>query len=1063
VGIDQYEHAEQIPALRFAARDAEAVAAALADPDVGNFREEQVLLLTGAQATRDEVVRHLSKWLPGAVRSAELVVIYFAGHGMVHRVGLRDEGFLLPYDADPDDLVTRGVAMRDVEHWIGGLDTQAVVVCLDCCHAGKIIPHPGGAPRGAARDLELRPEVIQGIAGKGRFLLASCDEGQKSVESVRHEHGLFTYHLLAGMRGAADRDGNGKVGVAELFEYVAEAVEHDAREQFGRVQRPWHNSAGPGGVFISAPRPGAAAQAATLPGLDRLWHQDGPAAAVQEMERRLAGADEAALVAMLRFLERRKDPAAVPVLFRCLVHASEAVRVQAMRAVKAVRWEKTAAAVEALARTGDEGRLDVVLEGLAALEAHAEVVALLDRLAVVLKGNFRNRAILLLERKRLGLGRAEISALFEQKGSPYRIQRVLGQGLCTAAYLARHEVTGLDVVVRVLRPEFANQPHVRGQFLDLSSRSMHFVHQNLVVTRDVMAFSEQNVYYAVRDYVDGVTLQQVLQRGRTFDPLQVLKIVRALLKALTPLHREAAFHGGIKPSNIFLCGDDRVILGDPSLAVQGAVVAFERLSYDYRYAAPEMFRSGCVSGPSSDFYALGCVAYELLAGQPPFVSDNHFELVIKHDREPVPPLTRYGAGPAAADGLVQRLLAKSPEGRFANLDEALAALEQLRQKLQRPPTPPGPRPTSPEIASPVATLPPEPMSVPVIREASLIQYDAPVSIVPFTGAGPGTVSEGGQSASAGSLRQTADVARRSAYLSRSRTPVAVPGYEVLEQIGRGSTGVVYKARELSLNRLVALKVLVHPSPEHLRRFHQEAIAVARLQHPNIVQIYQIGETDDPPFLSLELCEGGSLAQVLDGTPWLPGRAAALVEMLACAMQVAHAAGIIHRDLKPGNVLLTGDPPVPKVTDFGLAKQLAADVEQTMTGAVMGTPPYMAPEQAAGETDRIGPWTDVYGLGAILYELLTGRSPFKGATAAETLDQVRTQDPVPPSRLLRKIPRDLETICLKCLVKHPEDRYASAKLLADDLAHFLAGEPITARPLSALQRLTRWIWRPRHRF
>jgi WD40 repeat protein/tRNA A-37 threonylcarbamoyl transferase component Bud32 len=304
-------------------------------------------------------------------------------------------------------------------------------------------------------------------------------------------------------------------------------------------------------------------------------------------------------------------------------------------------------------------------------------------------------------------------------------------------------------------------------------------------------------------------------------------------------------------------------------------------------------------------------------------------------------------------------------------------------------------------------------------------------------------------------------------------PRAVAGYEVLGELGRGGMSVVYRARQERPTRLVALKVIlagVHADAERRARFLAEADALARLSHPNIVQIYEVGTHDGLPFLALEYVPGGSLADRLDGTPQPPRRAAELVEVLARAVQAAHSAGIVHRDLKPGNVLLSrrasslacpaeegkqGCLPyeaVPKITDFGLAKQERPEL--TATGAVLGTPSYMAPEQAAGDSRSVGPAADVWALGALLYELLTGRPPFRGWTSLETLQQVRFQEPVPPSQLQGKTPRDLGTICLKCLQKEPAQRYATAGELADDLARFLDDRPIRARPVGSARRLWR---------
>jgi tetratricopeptide (TPR) repeat protein/tRNA A-37 threonylcarbamoyl transferase component Bud32 len=288
----------------------------------------------------------------------------------------------------------------------------------------------------------------------------------------------------------------------------------------------------------------------------------------------------------------------------------------------------------------------------------------------------------------------------------------------------------------------------------------------------------------------------------------------------------------------------------------------------------------------------------------------------------------------------------------------------------------------------------------------------------------------------------------------------VPGYVILEVIGRGGMGVVYKARHHRLDRLVALKMVLsgaHASPEQLARFTIESQAVAQLLHPGIVQIYEVGEHDGLPYFSLEFVAGGSLANKIGDKPQPAREAAAMVHDLAVAMREAHRHHIIHRDLKPANVLLTPDGH-PKITDFGLAKRLDADSQQTQTGATMGTPSYMAPEQAMGHTHQIGPLSDLYALGVILYEMLVGRPPFQGASPLETIELARSQEPVPPIRLQPKIPVDLETICLKCLQKDPLKRYADAAALAEDLQRFLEGRPILARPVGAVERLARWCRR-----
>jgi serine/threonine protein kinase len=1205
IGVGAYKQADRIAPLRYATRDAKALARLLIDPEICGFPPEQVTVLTQKHARRDKVVHSLSKWLPEQAQGADLALLYFAGHGMVQKVGLREEGFLLPYDADPEDVITRGIAMSDVGRWIDGIGAQAVVVCLDCCHAGKVMLRETTTPR----DLELRPSLIQTIAGKGRFLIASCDAGQKSLEAEELGHGLFTYHLIQGIQGAGDRDGDGKVGIAELFTYVSAAVAKDAQEKFGREQRPWSSSTWADDVTIAYPSKRRTKVADPAPPIN---------VDPDDSESWLEVTDETRLLEWLRRLRAKPDGANLPAVFHCLAHPAETVRRHAKRVIHVLGWEKTATAIEILAPRAAPEEMAAVLDGLAAFESHTEVVHLLDRLVALLKGDIRNRTILLLERKRQGLELDKVAALFREIQSPYRIEKALGQGLLTSGYLARIEGSGLEVVVRVLRPEFASQPHMRAQFIDLAHQSVRFVHHNLVLTREARAFPDRHVYYAVSDYVNGVTLQKLLESGKRFLPEQILEIIRQLLAALTPLHENGLPHGGIKPSNIFLREGNRVILGDPSLTAQGIGLTLARLSYDYRYAAPEHFRSGAIVGPPADFYGLGCVAYELACGQPPFVSDNYLELAAHHGREPILAPSKRGSDLGrVGDEYVLRLLATNPAERFVTVQEAQAALnaigameqapeqasaefelslDEKREKapvegaarqaadtelevavgqsgppassIGKPDTEPeffpggrawllvvkgenagqrlelvGPRfilgrspdcqlviphvdvsrkhaqivpregkyylddfnsrnrtyvndiqvtPGTPlelrhgdriaigdfvctfldesavpfaaadiapppvhglpessmESTQPGATVHPSKEFVPLLREESLVHYQGGQSILSFSHTIDPT---SGASAGFAPMESSAAAA-----------PKKIGRYELQELIGRGGMGEVWKARDSELGRQVALKMLHlemygimdRLDSDRTHRFDKEIQVLAKLQHPNIVPIYDTGSFEGMRFFAMPLIAGGSLKEYLTRQTFDLRSRVALLEKVARAVQYAHEQQIIHRDLKPGNILLD-EHGEPLVSDFGLAKfQAEAEVATTQTrlGRLVGTPAYMAPDQFQGWA---GPATDIYALGAILYEMLTGRPPFAGKQVLEIMKHFAEGPPAPRS-VRPEVDGQLENICLKCLQMEPAARYSSAGELADDLARWLRGEPIKAAPVPPGHERPQWL-------
>jgi len=1127
VGVGKYQ-SDRFQRLPYASRDARAMDQLLVDPDVCGFPRDRVALLTDRNARRDEILKYLSKWLPERSRGADIAVIYFACHGTQQQIGRDDEGYLLPHDADPNNVVVHGVAMGEVAHLMDAVEAKAAVVILDCCHAGHVLTRDGATVRSPFRDMTIKPNVFEKLSAKNRFLIASCDEGQKSIEVVDLKHGLFTYHLLRGIRGTADRDRDGMVGVAELFNYVSGAVARDARDKFKAEQNPWVRGTWTDEIFISSPKRGPRVQNSRTRTLDQLWEELGPDVAMEELERQLLERDESWLRSVLGFLKTRRDPVAIPFLIRCLAHRSVAIRRVAKIHVQGYGWESVAATSGDLARKAESTqgalRVDFLLEGLTAIEANPDVVGLLERLVNLLKsGKLKDKAISLLDHKRLSVDLERVRSLFRETQSKYRIEKVLGPGMFTAAYLATHIRSGKLAVVRVLRPQFVSDDTVRSRFYDVSDRSFRCVHYHLVHTRDFEAIPERQIYYTVRDYIEGVTLQDVLKKGKRFDPLQALEILRQTLEALTPVHRDGGCHGGIKPSNVFLCGDDRVhvILGDLGLGV--VYLHLDRLSYDYRYAAPEMFQGVDGLSPRSDLYSFGCLGYELLCGAPPFTSDKASALMVKHLREQ-PPLPSQRGSPLGGlgDSFFMRLLAKNPSLRFRNIEETLQALNLVMRGAVDAPPEPG--------AS----------SISILGQDSLSGYDPLRSIVALkrgAGARPPTAleskhpqedegrevkhsteppshgrdessetnalagtpnspatsdihaSDESESDDAGTFKSYAPKASKRAETDPSENdgrtwsdeldrevstveayqwdaappPVFEAGrvvfdkYRLLNKLGEGGMGEVWLVENIQLERQSALKLIkqeIALNDKGWSRFEREARLMAKLTHPNAVAVYDFKRTSSIGYIEMEFVRGQSLDKYLAGFKGQPMTllwTSQILEQLCSVLQEAHGYSdekrgksqpIIHRDLKPSNLMLAENKPPGqnlKVLDFGIAKMIEDEGSSEVTGAgdFVGTPAYMSPEQIRGGminegTGEIDGRSDLYSVGVLLYQFLTGSLPFKEMSKMAVLAAHLSNKPLPmkDANPEARVPARVERLVMSCLEKEPDQRPKSAQELAE---------------------------------
>ncbi len=1029
VGIGEHLHVKEchLDELPCAPNDARELVRVLTDPACTGFAPDRVTLLTNADARRETVIQHLSEWLPEQGQGAELVLIFFAGHGRLRRTaGGQEEGFLLPHDADTRNLAATGIAMRDVARWIDDIQAAgaaAVVLILDCCRAASIRKRNSLDGSSLSSQSGLNPAALALLAGKGRFIITACGEDQDSLEMEHLDHGLFTWHLLQALRGrAADADGG--VTIDKLFLDVQHHVATEAN-RWGYKQEPWRSFEG-GSIHLVLPRPRAAStvtgKAETVP--DRTAGSGGGGRTKVPASPPTGTLDltnEAAVLAALPRLIAGLGSANVAALFRFLLHQSPRVKAAAHKAIKA-NWPRVNSAVLDLAQKSaaskaNEAYLTTVLKGLNAYRAHPRIVELLDHLVDDLPPSLRLFGIEMLEDKRLRLGVDQVARLFEELPSPYLIEKALGQGAATGAYLARHRRTRQEVVVRVLRPKFAEDYTVRSLFRRLCERSVVFRHHCLVRTHDVFADARRKLYGVVRDHVPTATLRQALQAG-PLAPADALDVLRQTAEALAAVHREGAWHGGVKPGNIFwearptggqaVLGDPSLLLADPALPAESFGVPPERLADEFRYAAPEVHEGQL--GPAADLYALGCLAYELLCRRPPFTALLRSELVMQHRRTAPEPPSQHGSPLGrAGDDFVLRLLAKDPARRFPDAPAVLRALTELPLALE----------TTTSLSS--AGEPETGCTTAQRRQVYLTQE----SVVDYS--------------AAASASQPAPPSREQQ--AEGEMPQAFGRYRIRRELGRGGMGSVYLALDPQLDREVALKVLHRwgmDSPQQQERFVREARVLARLDHPNICPIYDVGQQEGVLYLVMRYIEGDSLMDRLRaGGPMDQVDATRLVERIARALQFAHEQGIVHRDVKPANILLDQRLGEPIILDFGLAALREGGARLTGSGHFAGTPAYMSPEQITNFR-QVKPAADQYSLGATLYHLLCGCgpfSPFEGSLHS-LYHQILERSPPPMRQVRPDVDPSLEEICLRTLAKAPAERFPSMAAFADALAAWL---------------------------
>ncbi len=656
----------------------------------------------------------------------------------------------------------------------------------------------------------------------------------------------------------------------------------------------------------------------------------------------------------------------------------------------------------------------------------------------------------------------------------FRLEAQIGQGAMGKVYRAVQISLRRTVAVKVLEIGLFTLEEWKERFVREVEVLARLEHAHIV---PVYATGEDDglLYFAMR-LVEGPTLAERIECGLA--PADGIRILAEVCGALAYAHARGVIHRDVKPANVLISGGTPLLtdFGLARMAEATTITGSGALMGTPRYLSPEQARREKATA-QSDVYPVAVILYEIATGRHPYAPDG-FERVSRDElvrrvaaARPLPPRHARANLPPSLAALLDRTLAGDPADRPADASEMRRALlALLDDPAVRDLAAASRFPPSPAEESPVPAGGPSPDPGPAggadSRDASAVAHrtegDPPAAMGP---AGP---SRGGGTDAAGAPAHAEGGAGVTPPSAGARMPAAPTAREfgkfwLLSPLGQGGMGVVFRAEQPELNRVVALKVLReenHDDPRAVARFATEARAAARLRHPGIVPIHEVGEIEGRHYFTMDCVEGEDLDRLLGRGPQAPNRALEIVRDVARAVHHAHEQGIVHRDLKPGNILVERDGRV-RVGDFGLARDLKfTDRRVSVTGEILGTPGYMAPEQARGRSAEIGPAADVFGLGAILYHLVTGRAPYVGEAAVDAWLSALQVDFPPPRRIQPRIHCDIETICLKAMAEEPARRYASAAAFADDCDRFLCGEPIQARPPAFFYRLGKRLARDR---